>query len=140
MRNRGVSRTSLVVLAWLGFGCSAALVLSFGTIAVIVGGVMGWVLGVAGLAAGTFTAVAARKRLAEAAAIAQLEAPDPDDPRWANEDRGPQLAGRTCGPCAKKILFAGEALICETCGAPVHTKCLDRHVLEHAPTAGPFRG
>jgi hypothetical protein len=69
------------------------------------------------------------------------EPPDLDDPRWLPSLAEPQVVGRTCASCGRRITVTFEGAACSTCQAPCHASCVEQHRLhEHRPAAeAPYR-
>lgn len=67
--------------------------------------------------------------------------PDANDPRWLPADGRPQIVGRECATCGRKITVSIEGAMCDTCSAACHAKCLREHVVhDHRPkTEDPYR-
>jgi hypothetical protein len=60
--------------------------------------------------------------------------PDANDPRWLPPSGRPQVVGRECAACGRKITLSIEGSTCDACAVACHTKCLDEHRLhEHRP-------
>jgi hypothetical protein len=53
--------------------------------------------------------------------------------------RGPQMAGRRCVECKKKIVFEGEGVPCTECVEALHADCATRHLASVHSSTGPFR-
>ncbi len=67
--------------------------------------------------------------------------PDANDPRWLPPDGRPQIVGRDCAACGRKITVSLEGATCETCSVACHAKCVDEHRRhEHRPRSDvPYR-
>ena len=67
--------------------------------------------------------------------------PDANDPRWLPADGRPQIVGRECATCGRKITVSLEGATCDTCSVACHAKCLREHVIhDHRPnTEEPYR-
>ena len=66
--------------------------------------------------------------------------PSADDPRW-HASRGPQVAGRPCAECGRKITIERDGSPCDVCAEVAHVGCLALHRSHaHSPSGtGPFR-
>jgi hypothetical protein len=60
-----------------------------------------------------------------------------EEQAWDRE--GPQLVGRVCAGCNKKVIFQDEAILCGQCNEAVHHDCVAQHVHGTGEQKGPYR-
>lgn len=67
--------------------------------------------------------------------------PPADDPRWTGALAAPQVAGRPCAACARKIVLVIEGELCALCDAACHRECMKDHErTAHKPESeAPYR-